>query len=445
MSGTVGRYGLIGKPLGHSLSPFIHERIMEAVGIKGVYKLYELDQEDLSRELPRLLRELDGFNCTIPYKQSVIPYLQGLAPSAELYGAVNTVHAGLGHNTDGLGFRSCRVPLAKKRVCILGAGGVARVLAWEAARAGAEEIVICSRRPEQGLELAEAVQAGGFARISWAPFNSEGSWDVFLNGTPLGMWPDVGGLPVQARQLQGAQVVFDTIYNPTATRLLLKAKAQGMWAQSGLRMLVEQAVAAQQIWNPERDFSQLEGELTRIERDLAWEVFRRSSLKLILSGFMGAGKTHVGRMLAGRLGVPFVDLDEVITARARMSVPEIFAQRGEEGFRLLERECLGEELRRPGAVVLAAGGGAVIQEGAENLIRDLGGLIIYLDVPLETALARCASGQERPLLSSGHKAAADLYHRRRPLYEAAADFRVDAGLQDTQIVQAILQALALEV
>ena len=123
MSGTVGRYGLIGKPLGHSLSPFIHERIMEAVGIKGVYKLYELDQEDLSRELPRLLRELDGFNCTIPYKQSVIPYLQGLAPSAELYGAVNTVHAGLGHNTDGLGFRSCRVPLAKKRVCILGAGG----------------------------------------------------------------------------------------------------------------------------------------------------------------------------------------------------------------------------------------------------------------------------------------------------------------------------------
>ena len=115
MAGTLRRYGLIGKSLQHSLSPFIHRRLMEAAGIKGEYKLYELEEGELDRQLPQLLAELDGFNCTLPYKQRIIPYLRELAPSARLYGAVNTVHQGVGHNTDGVGFRSCSVPMAGKK------------------------------------------------------------------------------------------------------------------------------------------------------------------------------------------------------------------------------------------------------------------------------------------------------------------------------------------
>ena len=150
MSKALRRYGLIGRPLAHSLSPWIHERIMDAAGIRGQYKLYELEEGELERKLPQLVHSLDGFNCTIPYKQAVIPYLQGLAPSAQLYGAVNTVYRSLGYNTDGIGFRSCGVPLRGRRVCVLGAGGVARVLAREAVRAGAEAVVIRARRREQG-------------------------------------------------------------------------------------------------------------------------------------------------------------------------------------------------------------------------------------------------------------------------------------------------------
>lgn len=445
MAGTLRRYGLIGKSLQHSLSPFIHRRLMEAAGIKGEYKLYELEEGELDRQLPQLLAELDGFNCTLPYKQRIIPYLRELAPSARLYGAVNTVHQGVGHNTDGVGFRSCSVPMAGKKVCILGAGGVARVLAWEAARAGASEIVIRSRRLQQAQELAKALQAQGYDQVRGAGFGSREACEVLLNGTPLGMWPQVGALPVGEGELAGVSAVFDTIYNPTATRLVLKAKAQGIWARGGLQMLLEQAVAAQRIWNPEVDLGALQGELELLRRELAWQVLKVSPVKLVLCGFMGAGKTYIGERLARRLGVPFVDLDERISSHAQMSIADIFARWGEAAFRRLERECLEKELSQPGPLVLAAGGGAAIQPGAAELIHALGALVIYLDVPLEIALQRCGVSGGRPLLSQGVEAAAALYHRRRPLYAAAADLRVDAAGTEAEIIGTIFRAFELEV
>lgn len=444
MTKTLRRYGLIGNPLQHSLSPFIHERLMEAAGIKGEYRLYELQENELAAELPRLLQKLDGFNCTIPFKQAVIPYLQGLAPSAQLYGAVNTVYQGFGHNTDGSGFRSCQVPLAGKRVCILGAGGVARVLAWEAARGGAREIIVQARRAQQAQEVVRMVQAQRYAPITAADSASLGPCDVLLNGTPVGMWPQIAGLPVPVEQIQGAEAVFDTIYNPTATRLVLKARSQGLWAKGGLQMLFEQAVEAQRIWNPEVDFASLQDELDQIRRELARQVLKQSPIKFVLSGFMGAGKTHVGKLLAQSLGLPFVDLDESIVQRTQITIPEVFAQQGEGAFRSLERECLQAELSVPGPLVLAAGGGTLIQQGAADLIHSLGGLIIYLDVPLETALERCGNHGDRPLLRGGADAAA-LYEQRLPLYQETADFRVESQGKDRDIVTAILTAFELEV
>ncbi len=147
------RYGLIGHPLGHSLSPLIHQRIMEAVGIVGEYQLYDIAPERLEEELPHLLRTLDGFNCTIPHKQAIIPYLKELAPSARLYGAVNTVFNGHGHNTDGTGFAACGVNMAGRHVCVTGSGGVSRVLAMEAARAGAAQIVVDARNQKSADAL----------------------------------------------------------------------------------------------------------------------------------------------------------------------------------------------------------------------------------------------------------------------------------------------------
>lgn len=445
MSSNLRRYGLIGCPLEHSLSPFIHGRIMQAAGIRGEYRLYELERHELSEKLPALLGQLDGVNVTIPYKQAVLPFLRGLAPSAQLYGAVNTVHQGMGHNTDGAGFRACRVPLEGRQVCVLGAGGAARVLAVEAVRAGAREVVIRARRREQAEELAAVVRKQGAQHVRCENFYTADSCEVFLNGTPLGMWPHVAGLPLSPEQIASAQAVFDTVYNPAATRLVLKAKTLGLWARGGLGMLFEQAVAAQKIWNPQVDFNLLQGQLEAVRKELALEVLRHSPVKLVLSGFMGAGKTHIGGLLAERLKMPFVDLDQAVEAEVGLSIPEVFTRWGEQAFRNVERECLAAELKRPGPLVLAAGGGALVQQGAASLVHSAGGLIIHLDISLETALARCAGQGDRPLLKGGAEAAEALYQRRLPLYAAAADLRVNGEQQDIDVVRDILAAFELEV
>lgn len=436
---SIRRYGLIGYPLQHSLSPFIHTRIMEIAGIRGEYRLYELGPKKLEQELPKLLAGLDGFNCTIPHKQAVIPHLRELHPSAALYGAVNTVYRGVGYNTDGEGFRSCRVPLAGRRVCILGAGGVARVLAVEAARAGALEIVIKARTPARSQELIRTVQAQGYAPIRLAAPEDQPA-QVYLNGTPVGMWPQVQGVPVEKEGLNQAQVVYDTIYNPTATRLVLQAKSRGLWAMGGLNMLFAQALAAQRIWNPDLDFSPFAQEFAELERELAREVWRRSPIKLVLTGFMGAGKSSVGRKLAELTGLPFVDLDEVIARKAELSIEEIFASKGEDAFRTLERQCLGEELGSSGSLILATGGGTVVQPGAEEAIRSAGGLIVYLDVLLETALRRCAADAQRPLLRGSRREVEELYRRRKPSYERTADLQLAAEASPGEVAAAILTA-----
>lgn len=436
------RFGLIGHPLEHSLSPLIHERIMDVVGVRGEYRLYEVEPERLQVEVPRLLRILDGFNCTIPHKQTVMGFLQGLAPSAKLCGAVNTVYEGIGHNTDGVGFTACGVPMQGRKVRILGAGGVARVLALEAARAGAAQIVVEARNSERAQALVHDLEQQGYQRVSTAENGEYICCDVLLNGTPVGMWPHFGGLPPIQQGIKEFRAVFDTVYNPTATRLVLKAKSEGIWAMGGLRMLFEQALATQKIWHRQLDFGPFQDELIQIMRELAREVLKKSPLKLVLTGFMGSGKTQIGRLLAQRLQghLPFVDLDDVIVKEAGQSIAEIFASQGEEAFRSLERQCLLEQLQRSGSLILATGGGALAQKGMEEVVHSLEALVIYLDVRLETALERIGDDPTRPLLQGGRAKIESLYTMRRPLYEAAADLRLEAQGRPEEIVDTILEA-----
>ena len=478
-------FGLIGHPLGHSLSPLIHQTIMETAGIKAEYHLYDIAPEHLESELPKLLKTLDGFNCTIPHKQTVIPYLDDLAPSARLYGAVNTVYNGKGYNTDGTGFAACGVVMAGRHVGITGAGGVAHVLAMEAARAGAAQIVVDARNKERAKALVNRVKATGYDTI-WAaddPINDPAvdpvvdpainpainpaidpaaqnmKWDVILNGTPVGMWPDIGGLAVDERRISLAQAGFDSVYNPAATRLVLKARSRGIPAIGGLKMLFEQALAAERIWNPDIDFDCIKDQLSHIPAGLARAVLRQSPVKLLITGFMGSGKTLVGRSLSKLMGtdLPFIDLDTVIAQRAGQSISHIFSSEGEGTFRALERECLLEQLRTPGAAIIATGGGALVQPGAADAAHAAGALIIYLAVSLETALRRIrpsmgadaerpgiGADTERPMLSEDDPATQALYDSRLPLYETAADLTVPADGHITSIVQAILAGFEWE-
>lgn len=436
------RFGLIGHPLGHSLSPQIHQGIMDTMGIAGEYQLYDIGPDSLAQELPQLLKELDGINCTIPHKQAVMPFLSQLAPSANLYGAVNTVFNGEGHNTDGAGFAACRVEMSGHRVCVTGAGGVSRVLAIEAARAGATRIVIDARNTEQRNALVRDIRTMGYnASQAFATKTEDCLCQVLLNGTPVGMWPNTGGLAVDTQHILQAQAVFDTIYNPTATRLVLKAKSHGIPAMGGLTMLYEQALASQRIWNPSVDFDSAQNDLAAILPTLALKVLQNSPIKLLLTGYMGSGKTRIGRDLSNSMPgcLPFVDLDELVVQRAGKGIPEIFSSEGEASFRALERQCLLEQLQSPGSAIIATGGGALIQPGVDKDVRAASALVIYLDVTLETATKRLAGTGTRPLLSTGANGPG-LYKSRLPLYQAIADYTVQANGHPAQIVNTIKKA-----
>jgi shikimate dehydrogenase len=432
-------YGLIGHPLGHTLSPYIHRQIMKDCGVDGTYKAYDLDPGLTGKKIPALMRKLDGFNVTIPYKQSILPFLSGIDESGRQYGAVNTVFGRRGFNTDILGFSGLGIVFDRKRVLLLGAGGSARIMLYEVVRAGAREIVICTRRPVQAQSLLlEVKENTGFERISFCERNRlTCDYDVILNATPVGMWPECDGMPVQKSVLAGAEYVFDAIYNPLSTKLVLAARSMGIKAQSGLAMLYSQAVEAQRIWNPDADFSNLSPLIQQFK--LKQRLLKLFPVKFVLTGFMGSGKTTVGKTLSKILHIGFVDLDLRIVEEKKKPIYEIFKSEGEESFRETERLCLSQAVREERSLVIATGGGAAMDRDNVEVIRRHQGFIIFLSVELETILQRIggASG-ERPLFNgSDLDQVRRLYDSRTPVYNSIADLVVDANGEVSDVASAI--------
>ena len=246
------RYGLIGHPVGHSLSPVIHRRLFAITGLSGTYTLLDISPALLAPSFRHLVSDLDGFNITVPHKTAVLPLLDRLDPSALRYGAVNTVKledgALVGYNTDGIGFlyalSAAGIPLSG-RVAILGCGGAARVFLKEAADAGCELVNVV--RPS-ALPRAESLADGRYPVVTALPSTPV---DLLINATPVGMTPDREGCPVNPDDIR-ATAVFDAVYTPKKTVLLSEAEKRGRIAVGGMSMLVAQAAAAQTIWNGRR-------------------------------------------------------------------------------------------------------------------------------------------------------------------------------------------------
>ena len=249
-------FAVIGHPIGHTMSPFIHAELFRLNHIDADYTVADISPDSLDSDIPRLLRELDGFNVTIPYKSAVIQFLAGVEGVAEEYGSVNTVRCSdrSGRTTDPIGFvralGAAGIEL-KGKVAVLGAGGVCRVFAGEAARAGCEvtfgvlesdipaaEGIIADISKHHPDFKADIVKIGGLS----------GEFDLLVNATPVGMYPKVNNMPVQKELLRGCKAVFDAVYNPENTALITASRECGCKAQGGMPMLVWQAAAAQEIW-----------------------------------------------------------------------------------------------------------------------------------------------------------------------------------------------------
>ena len=250
---------LLGHPLGHSMSPFLHNRLFAGGKLDGsTYALHDIEPQELETTVRDLRACAVGCNVTIPYKQAVIPFLDRLDASAARYGAVNTVAfdengGAVGYNTDGAGFRyalkAADIPLAGK-VAVIGCGGAARVFLCEAAAEGCS-IVNAVLPDTVGIanELRTFVQTT-VANVPYTVVTSdalEGDFDLIINATPVGMFPRVDACPVDFDRVRTA-AVFDAIYNPRETAFIQTAKARGAKVAGGMAMLVKQAAAAQEIW-----------------------------------------------------------------------------------------------------------------------------------------------------------------------------------------------------
>lgn len=440
-------YAVLGHPIAHTMSPFIHSRLFTFSGQKEAYGVLDVSAENLSSQRS-VLRGMKGFNITIPHKQAIIPFLDGMDQKAETIGSVNTVKNGngrlIGYTTDGEGFadtlRAAGEALCSRAV-ILGAGGAARAIAFEIASEGGE--VTVAARPHglaAAARLADELNGAFPGRRADACLLSEisGDIDLLVNATPCGMFPDLTGCPVSGETVGRARCVFDAVYNPGETELLRRARALGIKTVGGMGMLVRQAAAAQRIW---LGSVFQENDLDQLCREASLEMRKRFG-NIVLSGFMGSGKSTVGRVLAEKAGRSFVDLDRFIESKEGITVSEIFTRHGEPYFRELEAQAV-KQLSLKSGLVLAAGGGTLLS-GENARVCRTSGVIVFLDASLETIRRRLKNDISRPLLSQPDRdeAMERLYRERLEAYRTAADFTVKADGDASEVTaQSILDAL----
>ena len=400
--------GLLGKTLGHSYSPLIHSYLGQYE-----YRLFEKQPHELEDFLKR--GEFEGLNVTMPYKKDVIPYLDALSPIAARLGAVNTIvrREGklIGHNTDYAGFlsmvhRSGLDPAAKK-VLILGSGGASATAVAVMEDLGADVVVI-SRSGENNYNNLYSLHTDAA---------------IIVNTTPVGMYPNTDFSPISISAFPGLDGVLDVIYNPTNTMLLQFAQESGVYGMSGLWMLVAQA----------REASEWFQNATIPEERLA-EIYRTVKAQMeniVLIGMPGCGKTTVGKALADKLGRQFFDADAEIAKKANMSIPEIFAKEGEEGFRSREIKVLSE-LGKQSGLVIATGGGCVTFSINHSFLHQ-NGRIFWLQRDISQLPT-----DGRPLSQKGNLE--EMYRIRKPLYENFADVIIENETVE-QAVQQIMEAI----
>lgn len=402
--------GLLGEKLGHSYSPQIHSMLADYE-----YKLFE----KLPEELEDFLKsgEFDGLNVTIPYKKSVMPYCAELSPTAAQIGSVNTIvrrsdGSLYGDNTDAFGFENLIVhngiEVKGKKALVLGTGGASVTAQAVLKNLGASEVVVISRKGEDNYEnIAKHADA-----------------EIIANTTPVGMYPNNGKAAVDLTQFPKLSGVLDVVYNPARTALLLQAEKLCIPCAGGLYMLVSQAKRSCELFTGK---SIPDSEIDRIERVLSHQM-----QNIVIIGMPGSGKTAVSTMLAERLGRKIFDTDTIVSEKAGMTIPEIFAAQGEAGFRKLETEATAEVGKLSGNIISTGGGVVTVADNYELLHQN--GVIVWIERDTNK-LAR----DGRPIsLSSDLN---ELYAARLPLYERFADIKADNNGDINDTVNAIMEMI----
>ena len=406
------RCGLIGEKLGHSFSAMIHGLLADYS-----YELIELTPNEVEGFMKS--NSLDAFNVTIPYKKTVMPYLDVISPEAAAIGAVNTVVRGsdsrlYGYNTDYFGFSytldAYGIDVNNKKVIVFGAGGASATACAVLRDRGVSELAIVSSKDNTPENLKQY-----------------SDFQLIVNTSPVGMFPKNGKTPVDLSAFPCCEGVVDVIYNPALTRLLLDAEELGLPHVNGLPMLVSQAVRAFELFTGDvAEEGIFEAVISKIQAD---------TKNIILIGMPGCGKSSVGRLLAQMLDRPFYDADDVFTETFSRTPAEVITAEGESVFRAMEHTVC-EELGKLSGAVISCGGGVVTRECNYPSLHQNGTVIF-----LQRELSRL-SKRGRPLSQS--TPIEELYASRSAAYERFADITVQSTEVQKNTALLMLKELGLE-
>ncbi len=405
-------YGLLGRKLGHSLSPQIHSHLCDYE-----YKLYPTEPENLDEFFSDT--SLSGYNVTIPYKIEAYNRCDEVSETAKKAGSVNTVIRRsdgtlYGDNTDYFGFlymaKKCGCDFRNKKVLILGSGGASHTVKLVAADEGAKEIIVVSRSGENNYDnISRHYDA-----------------DIIVNTTPVGMYPNNGERLIDLSKFTECKKALDLIYNPARTVFLRDARKLGIDCINGLYMLVAQALRAAEI------FTGKSIPLSRI--DEIYNAIISEQKNIVLVGMPGCGKSTCAALLSEKTGRECIDTDSLVEASGEI-IPDIFAKHGEDEFRGRETEAVRSAGKLANKII-ATGGGAILREENRIALKE-NSTVIFLDAPVDTLAT-----DGRPL-SKNADALQKMFAQRLPLYKETADFTIEVDGNPETTVRRILKCISL--
>lgn len=406
------KFALIAKNTSHSFSKELHQLIGE-----GAYDYNLLNVDEF--ELESYLKDdsYNGFNITNPYKEKVIEYLDEISDLASSVGAVNLVKRDnnrlIGYNTDAAALMEIfkDMEVKNKNIVIFGSGGAAKAVKYSILQYKPQKIYIVSRKPylskqDSIFNDVEIIGYGEHKKIL--------TGDIFINATPLGMYPYNGKSPIRFllnefwrnrhKKDFSKVIAMDLIYNPYRTKFLMDMERLGARTMSGIKLLVLQGIISKQIWLDEDDRADLDKVIKRILKE---------KLNLVIIGMPGAGKSTISRRVAKIMNRELVDIDQVTEEIMGEKINDMLAKDdGEKIFRLAETKAASISGRKNG-IIIASGGGTIKRQVNRDCLRE-NGIIIYIKRPLKFLRKK-----NRPI--SQKFGVKKLYGERKKIYENMAD------------------------